>query len=59
MLNYKIDEFIKFFYNECDENYIKEIIEYFESNYKSVMSFFKIDNLDYDKVISFMNIINK
>ncbi len=51
MLNYKIDDDIEIYYNECDREYMNEIIAYFELYYKDVMNFFNINKMDKKVII--------
>lgn len=51
MFEYAIDKNIKIIYNECDQEYIGEVINYFKENYVKIMQFFNINQLDKKMII--------
>ena len=55
MYSFFINDEIKILYNECDKDYIMDIINFFVLNYKDVMSFFNINQLDKSVVVKLWN----
>ena len=45
-MEYIINDKIKLIYNDCDNLYIKEVIQYFNDNYNNIMNCFNLDSLD-------------